>query len=44
MNPETYLKHAIPELKKQLGYLEQTNWYFQNDGIDFTKTNPFLNS
>ncbi len=42
-NPEAFVKHSMTELKKQLSYIDQTNWYFQSDAIDFTLANPFMN-
>ena len=44
IKPDAYIRSVMSELKKQLAYIDQTNWYFQSDTIDFTLTNPFINT
>lgn len=29
------------ELKRQLGYLDKTNWFFERDTVDFSMHMPF---
>ncbi len=29
------------ELKRQLGYLDKTNWFFERDTVDFSQFVPF---
>ena len=41
MEQDQEVKQKMQELKKQLTYIEKTNWFFERDTVDFTACIPF---
>ena len=38
---ESKIKQSMADLKKQLIYIDRTNWFFEKDTVDFTASIPF---
>jgi hypothetical protein len=41
LEEENEIKMRMQELKRQLAYIDKTNWFFEKDTVDFSSFMPF---